>query len=143
MSRAARIARPLIIGLVLIGFSLHACGGSKSGSNGSGSGNRPSTAARIQIVHPSANEETGSTVTVEIKLVGGEVVPQSTGVLTGDKGHIHVSLDGKVVAMAYTTTQQLPNLAPGTHTIQAEFVAIDHQPFRNRPIAAVIFSVKP
>jgi hypothetical protein len=28
---------------------------------------------------------------------------------------------------------------PGQHTVQAEFVATDHQPFSNRVLAAVVF----
>jgi hypothetical protein len=33
-------------------------------------------------------------------------------------------------------------LAPGQHTVTAEFVAIDHLPFKNRPTAAVIWTVQ-
>jgi hypothetical protein len=43
---------------------------------------------------------------------------------------------------AYSTTQQLKGLTPVPHSVQVEFVAIDHLPFRNRVIAAVLFSVK-
>jgi hypothetical protein len=55
-----------------------------------------------------------------------------------------VSLDGKLVSMAFTTTQDLHGLPPGLHTLQAEFVAIDHLPFNEatRPLAFVQFTVK-
>jgi hypothetical protein len=43
--------------------------------------------------------------------------------------------------MAYQTTQQLPPQSPGQHALRAEFVATDHLPFSNRPIAAVLFCV--
>jgi hypothetical protein len=43
--------------------------------------------------------------------------------------------------MAYGTTQDLHGLAPGTHSLLVEFVAIDHAPFRNRPQASVLFNV--
>ena len=48
----------------------------------------------------------------------------------------------RVVAMAYNTTQKLKGLTFGPHSGQVEFVAIDHLPFRNRVIAAVLFTVK-
>jgi hypothetical protein len=44
--------------------------------------------------------------------------------------------------MAYSTTQELKGLTPGPHSVQVEFVAIDHLPFRNRVVAAVLFTVK-
>jgi hypothetical protein len=54
---------------------------------------------------------------------------------------VHVTLDGKLVSMAYETEQVLP-VAPGQHAIEAEFVAVDHAPFTNRPKSAVLFEVK-
>ena len=44
--------------------------------------------------------------------------------------------------MFYGVVQKIPNLKPGKHTIQAEFVASDHLPFSNRVVAAVTFEVK-
>jgi len=44
--------------------------------------------------------------------------------------------------MAYSTTQELKGLTPGAHSVQVEFVAIDHLPFSNRVVAAVLFTVK-
>ena len=51
-----------------------------------------------------------------------------------------MSVDGKLVTMTYGLSQQL-HLTPGTHTVQAEFVASDHRPFANRVVAAVVFQV--
>jgi hypothetical protein len=78
---------------------------------------------------------------VKLDLQNAKVVPQTTGPLRPDEGHIHVSVDGQLVSMAYSTEQQLPTLAPGPHSLQAEFVAIDHAPFANRVVAAVLFDV--
>jgi hypothetical protein len=44
--------------------------------------------------------------------------------------------------MAYGETQPLHGLRAGAHSLQAEFVATDHQPFANRVVAAVLFNVK-
>jgi hypothetical protein len=103
---------------------------------------RPVTPAKIFIESPTANEVTPATVTVKVRLVNGVVVPQTTGKLTATDGHIHLAVDGKVVSMAYGTTQDIGGLTPGNHTLQAEFVAKDHKPFKNRPTAVVLFSVK-
>ena len=114
-------------------------------SSGSGSsGTRPTTTARLRIVEPTANEVTGPNVTLKFDLIGARVVPSTTvsGPLHGNQGHIHVSIDGKLVSMAYGTTQDLHGLKPGRHLMQAEFVATDHRPFKNRVITAVLFTVQ-
>jgi hypothetical protein len=107
------------------------------------SAKRPTTTARLEIVNPTPNETTGPNVTLTLNLIGAKIVPatQTGGTLRGDEGHIHVTLDGKLISMAYGTTQDLNNLSPGPHALQAEFVATDHAPFANRVIAAVAFQV--
>jgi hypothetical protein len=132
-SRTMTFVMPLVLAVLVTGA---ACGSKTQVTS-----NRPTTTARIQIVKPTPNEVTGSNITVEINLVGGRVVPQTTTNLRPDEGHIHLSLDGKVVSMAYGATQDLTGLTPGSHTLQAEFVAADHAPFKNRPVAAVLFKV--
>ncbi|MGH7255043.1 MAG: hypothetical protein ACREI3_04630, partial [Nitrospirales bacterium] len=103
---------------------------------------RPSTSARIQILSPTPNQTTGPDVAVQVNLIGAREVQPVTGKVKPDEGHIHVALDGVVVAMAYGDTQQLKGLAPGPHSVQVDFVAIDHVPFKNRVTAAVLFTVQ-
>ena len=132
--------RPALPAVALLAAAavVGACGGG-SGSSGS---SRPTTTARIQIVQPGPNDVSGPTVHLVVNLIGAVVVPANAGPIRPDQGHIHVSLDGQLVSMAYGTTQDLPNTAPGQHSIQAEFVATDHQPFANRVVASVLFTVK-
>lgn len=131
--------------VVLVGsLTLSGCGGTGTSKKASTStATRPTTTAKLRIVRPAANAQTGPDTTLEIALQGAHVVPQTAGPLRPDEGHIHVSVDGKLVSMAFETTQELHALTPGSHTLQAEFVAADHVPFRNRVTAAVIFEVKP
>ena len=103
---------------------------------------RPATQARIQILSPLPNQETGPDVVVQVRLIGAKEVPQVSGPLKPDEGHIHIALDGAVVAMAYQDTQTLKGLSPGQHSVQVDFVAVDHVPFKNRVTAAVLFTVK-
>jgi hypothetical protein len=119
-----------------------ACSATPSSTSSTGK-DRPSTTARLEIVRPTASETTGTDPTVEVNLVGATVVQATTGPLKPDEGHIHLFVDGQLVSMAYGTTQELHGLAPGTHSLQAEFVATDHAPFANRVVAGVIFEVKP
>ena len=125
----------------LLLVAVTACGEDKKSSAPKGA-ERPVTAARIQIVAPTPNQETGPDVTVQVKLIGAREVPQQAGEVKPDEGHIHIALDGAVVAMAYQDTQVLKGLTPGQHSVQVDFVAVDHVPFRNRVTAAVLFTVK-
>jgi hypothetical protein len=134
-----RAAIPVTLLLVVIGFT--GCGSDKK-SSAPTVPERPATSARIQIVAPTPNQESGPDVTVQVKLIGAKEVPQVSGPLKPDEGHIHVSLDGAVVAMAYGDTQNLSGLTPGKHSVQVDFVAVDHLPFKNRVTAAVLFTVK-
>jgi hypothetical protein len=136
-SRLTRWAFPLVLASVV---TVGACS-----PKGSSSAARPSTTARLAITSPTPDETVPPNFTLSMDLIGAKVVAPTVtgGVLRGDEGHIHVSLDGKLISMAYGTSQDMMNIAPGPHTVQAEFVASDHNPFKNRVIAAVAFSVSP
>ena len=122
--------------------TLGACGSDKN-SSAPRAGERPATTARIQIVSPTPNEVTGPDVTVQVRLIGAREVPQTSGPIKPDEGHIHVSVDGVVVAMAYGDSYTVKGLTPGQeHSVQVDFVAVDHIPFRNRVTAAVVFRVQ-
>ena len=132
---------PATLTAVLVVVALAGCSSDKK-SSAPRAGERPATSARIQIVSPTPYQETGPDVTVQVKLIGAREVPQVSGPIRPDEGHIHVSLDGAVVAMAYQDSQVLKGLTPGEHSVQVDFVAVDHVPFRNRVTAAVVFIVR-
>jgi Family of unknown function (DUF6130) len=109
-----------------------------------GASGRPTTSAQLTIDSPTPNQVLSPDFTIKLNLVGATVVPAGVvkGKLRGDQGHIHVSVDQQLISMAYSTTQDLHGIKPGRHSLQAEFVAVDHRPFKNRVVAVTLFVVQ-
>ena len=106
-------------------------------------GARPASTATLSIQRPAAGEDVqGTQVEAVMELTGGRVVDAATTTLTPDTGHIHLSLDGKLVSMTYGVVQlvDLTGLPSGSHTLRAEYVAADHGPFDPRVDATVRFT---
>jgi hypothetical protein len=100
---------------------------------------RPSTAAKVSIVSPTADEViTGSTLHVVVSLTGATIVPDTNEDIRPDQGHVHLYLDNTLVYMQYSLTKDLP-ITPGTHVLKAEFVANDHAPFNPRDWSTQVF----
>jgi hypothetical protein len=143
-SSAGRRGAGLVAGAIVVLVLLTAgCAPDTSSSSNVTEVTRPTTPAKLAIVSPEPGSTTGSSVLLRLQLTGATVVAPSqvTGVAPTE-GHIHVSVDGKLVSMAFALTQPLKGLSPGTHTILATFVASDHRPFANRVIATVTFTVR-
>jgi len=123
---------------------LAACGG--SGTTGSSSPTpspRPSSPAKIEILSPTNGATVkGPTVHVRVKLTGARIVPAVTTHITPTQGHLHVFLDGKIVSMNFSADATIPNVSPGRHLLNVEFVASDHLPFDPRVITGCVFFVK-
>jgi hypothetical protein len=103
---------------------------------------RPSSPAKLTIMTP----RNGQTVRqgrpeVRLELIGGKIVSQTTNRIQGDEGHIHLLVDGMLVDMNYGLRQRLPQLPPGQHVLQVEFVAADHAPFDPRIRTEAAFQV--
>jgi hypothetical protein len=126
----------LAVLLILVGA---ACGSSSAKPVAQ----RPSTSAKVGIVSPTGGQTvTGSTLHVVLGLTGGTIVPTSTATPLGSNvGHIHLIDNGSVISMAFGTEQDIP-ITPGSHILQAEFVASDHLPFSPREIATVHFTAQ-
>ena len=109
------------------------------------SGSRPSSTATLTFTDPNDGQiVTGDEVEVVIELQGGRIVEGSGTDLTPDTGHVHLVLDGQLVSMTYGLVQvvDLGEVPPGSHTLQAEYVAADHAPFDPRVTAAVRFETE-
>jgi hypothetical protein len=106
-------------------------------------GVRPASTATLSIVAPADGDTiTGDQLEVVMELEGGRVVESASTELSPDEGHIHLTVDGEVVSMTYGTVQvlDLRSVEPGTHVLEAEFVAADHVPFSPRVLTKVSFT---
>lgn len=124
-----------------------ACGGGgtppPSTTTPTTAGARPSSTAKLTILSPKTGSVVhGSTVDLRIALEGARIVKTTSTTLQPDEGHVHVLLDGQLISMNYGLAETIPNLTPGQHLLQVEFVATDHAPFDPRVIAVTSFEVK-
>ena len=132
----------LVVGLVLVAA---ACGGGSSGSASSGATTtqRPSSTAELTIVSPTNGQVVkGPDVVVKVDLKGAKIVQATSTDLQPDEGHLHVSLDGQLFTMTSGTETTIPDVAPGHHVVQVDFVANDHGPFFPNVVAVTSFEVK-
>ena len=80
---------------------------------------------------------------VRLALTGAKIVSQTTTRIRPDQGHIHLLVDGELVAMNYDLDERVPNLSPCHHLAQVEFVAADYAPFDLRVLTQAACTVKP
>jgi hypothetical protein len=133
--------------LAVAALAVAACSGGDGGSattptTAPAAAQRPSSQAKLTIVSP-RNGQTVDQARPELRLGldGGKIVNQTTTRIQGDEGHIHLHVDGKLVDMNYGLRQRLPQLPPGQHVVQVEFVAADHAPFDPRVLTQAAFQV--
>ena len=102
---------------------------------------RPSSPAKLTIETPRNGQTVKEGAELRLGLAGAKIVNQTTTRIQGDEGHIHLLVDGKLVNMNYGLRQRLPELTPGQHVLQVEFVAADHAPFDPRILTQAAFTV--
>ena len=115
---------------------------SDPGATPTTSGPRPSSTASVRFTAPTDGQMVrDDTLDVTIDLQGGRVIEAASTDLTADTGHIHLILDDRLISMTFGVVQavDLRTLAPGAHTLEAEFVAADHGPFAPRVTTIVRF----
>jgi hypothetical protein len=106
---------------------------------------RPSSNARLVIVSPRSGVVLAgnpATVRIRLRLIGARIVTYTSSYLVRDRGHIHLFLDGDLLAMLYGTSTTT-YAYPGRHRLEAEFVAVDHGPFSPPVTASSAFRVVP
>jgi hypothetical protein len=144
-SRTRRIPAAFLLAVAALGLA--ACSGGDGGpaaptATTLAAATRPSSPAKLTIQTP-RNGQTVRQDRPELRLVldGGKIVNQTTTRIQGDEGHLHLLVDGKLVDMNYGLRQRLPQLPPGQHVVQVEFVAADHAPFDPRVLTQAAFQV--
>jgi hypothetical protein len=133
---------PTSVGLIVLSFLVPTLLRPEAPARASGA--RPASTATLSFDEPAPGRTVaGDELAVVLRLRGGRVVPATSTNLRADEGHIHLSLDGRLVSMTYGTLQtvDLGDAAPGVHELDAEFVAADHAPFDPRVTASVSFEV--
>jgi hypothetical protein len=150
MRRTRPRPRPLLVALAVAGaVALAGCAGGEDGAPSTSSpatvaADRPSSPAKLTIEAP----RNGQTVRqqrpeLRIGLEGARIVDQTSTRIQGDEGHLHLHVDGQLVTMNYGLRERLPQLSPGQHVVQVEFVAADHVPFEPRVLTQAAFKVVP
>jgi hypothetical protein len=122
-------------------------------SNGSGAepgstapattGPRPASPAVVKILEPkSGATESATGAKLRVSLTGAKLTSVTSQDISPTEGHLHVSVDDRLISMTSGLTQTLPDLTPGRHTIRVEFVAADHLPFDPRVVTEAFFEVR-
>lgn len=138
----------IVVVALIAALALTSCGGNDDGAAATGSTGsaqeRPSSTANLSIAEPKVGQVVhGSKVFLRVKLTGAKLMPATTTDLEPDEGHLHVLLDDELISMTEGLEQIIPDVSPGAHRIQVEFVASDHAPFDPRVVSVVAFEVKP
>jgi hypothetical protein len=129
--------RRIAIVLCAIALVTPACGGGEQQSA------RPRSSATLVIAEPKAGDVVdGKTFMVRLRLEGGRIVNVVSQDLTSDEGHVHVSIDGKIISQTFGLKEKVKTPTKGSHLLQAEFVAKDHGPFSPRVLSTVTFTVR-
>lgn len=124
--------------------TLAACGGGSSAAQTSTAPQaRPSSTGHLTLVSPTQGEVfTTSTVPVEVTLTDAKIVAITSTNLKPNEGHLHLSLDNKIVSMNYQADTVIHDVTPGTHVVRVEFVATDHAPFDPHVFVEVTITVQ-
>ncbi len=149
MTQASKVVRAAMAATTSA-LVLAACGGGGEapGTPSPKASARPSSPAKIRIVEPTPGAVVAPDhVPVRIELTGARLTKKVSTHLSPTEGHVHLSLDGRIVTLLGGLDEDVAKLLghplkPGPHLLQAEFVASDHGPFIPRVISSVSFTVR-
>lgn len=103
---------------------------------------RPASTATLAILEPASGATIPRPVLeLAVEMRGGRIVERTSRTLRPDEGHLHVSIDGNVVAGSVPARSRIDigRATPGRHLLQVEYVALDHGPFSPRVLATTSF----
>ncbi len=132
--RSGRPGATVAVVLALAAACLAGCGKSEAKPPATSPpatlGARPSSPAKLAILSPRNGQKVrGGAITLRLRLDNARIVNVTSTRVRPDQGHVHVLVDGRLVAMNYRLTGQLPALPPGQHVVRVDFVGSDHLPF--------------
>jgi hypothetical protein len=145
MKSLPRLAAVVVAALTMTGCSWF--GGTSVSSSPSpvasyNPASRPSSPAKLRFIQPQDQAQVkAGVVHVQLALEGASIVSQTTRNITPTTGHIHFSVNDKLIAMNYSTMQDVP-LTAGLYRLTAEFVAADHIPFSPRVQTSIVVIVQ-
>ena len=135
-----RSAALFVVALVLAACTLSGSGVDPSSTTPATAGPRPASPAVVKIVEPkNGATEPVSGAKLDISLTGAKLTSVTSQDISPTEGHLHVSVDDRLISMTSGLTPTLPDLTPGRHTIRVEFVAADHLPFDPRVVTEAFF----
>jgi hypothetical protein len=139
-----RTAALCIVAAVVLAACTSSGSGADPGSTAPATtGPRPASPAVVKILQPkNGAKEPASGAKLEVSLTGAKLTSVTSQDISPTEGHLHVSVDDRLISMTSGLTQTLPDLTPGRHTIRVEFVASDHLPFDPRVVTEAFFEVK-
>jgi cytochrome c oxidase assembly factor CtaG len=104
----------------------------------------PTTRTRLEVLTPLDGEVIASSaLRVAVRLLepaGASWTPVTEWSPT--RGHIHISIDGRMLSMTWEPLLVLP-VSAGTHMVTMEYVASDHRPFSPRVLVTRRVTVRP
>jgi hypothetical protein len=118
----------LLVGALAVGAGSFAVGGSDEHTGTEGTTAAPEGLG-VTITSPADGDTVpaGEPVVVEVEVTGGELT-SDTESEDPTQGHLHIFVDGSVISMPSTTTNEV-ELEPGDRTIAVEFTTADHRSF--------------
>ena len=129
--------------LVLAACTSNGSGADPGSTTPATTGARPASPAVVKIVEPkNGATEPATGAKLRISLTGAKLTSVTSQDISPTEGHLHVSVDDRLISMTSGLTQTLPDLTPGRHTIRVEFVAADHLPFDPRVVTEAFFEVR-
>jgi hypothetical protein len=133
----------IVAALVLAACTSNGSGVDPSSTTQATTGLRPASPAVVKILEPkNGATEPATGAKLRVSLTGAKLTSVTSQDISPTEGHLHVSVDDRLISMTSGLTQTLLDLTPGRHTIRVEFVAADHLPFDPRVVTEAFFEVE-